>query len=704
VKVSIVGAGPAGLYLGILLKKADPAHEIEIVERNAPDATFGWGVVFSGETLGALRDADPPTYIEITDTFARWDAVDIRYRRRLLRSRGHTFSGIARRQLLAILQRRCQELGVKLEFGVEIDDPESISGDLIVAADGVNSLFRRHYADKFGSTVEPQGCKYVWFGTDLVLDAFRFIFTDTEFGLFQVHSYPFDESTSTFIVECAEPVWRRAGLDRMSEQESLEFCQRLFAEDLGDHRLMSNKSIWLDFLRVSNRTWHHGNVVLLGDAAHTAHFSIGSGTKLAMEDAIALAAACIRHTDVRKALVDYELERQQGVERVQRAADESAAFFSRVVHSTHMAPRQFAVNLLTRSGRISHAGLGVRDPEFVRALDAWFAMSSGGSADARFAPPPLFAPLEIGGTTVRNRVVLEARGTAMADAALAGAGLVTTGLVAVSADGRISPADPILDGDALVAEWQSAVDGAHEAGAPVMVRLGHAGRRGATEPRNRGIDVPLRDGGWPLIAASPLSYGPSAQPPTAMDADDISRVRAAFAGAAALAAVAGFDALELDAAHGYLLASFLSPLTNRREDEYGGSLENRLLFPLEVLAAVRDAWPSDRLLAVRLSITDWARGGVHIDEGVLLARAMAAAGAQLIHVKAGQTIAGGVPEYRRGYLTTLSDRVRNEARVPTLVGGYLTTLDEVNTAVVTGRADLCLLELAGADSVEEVTA
>jgi anthraniloyl-CoA monooxygenase len=703
VKVSIVGAGPAGLYLGILLKKADPAHEIEIVERNAPDATFGWGVVFSGETLGALRDADPATYVEITDTFARWDTVDVRYRGRLLRSRGHTFSGIARRRLLAILQRRCQELGVKLEFGVEIDDPGSISGDLIVAADGVNSLFRRHYADKFGSTVEPQGCKYVWFGTDLVLDAFRFIFTDTEHGLFQVHSYPFDESTSTFIVECAEPVWRRAGLDRMSEQESLEFCQRLFAEDLGDHRLMSNKSIWSDFQRVSNRTWHHGNVVLLGDAAHTAHFSIGSGTKLAMEDAIALAAACIRHTDVRKALIDYELERQPGVERVQRAADESAAFFSRVVHSTHMAPRQFAANLLTRSGRISHAGLAVRDPEFVRALDAWFARSSGGSAAAWFAPSPLFAPLEIGGTTVRNRVVLQARGMAMADAALAGAGVVTTGLVAVGADGLISPDDPVLD-DSQLAEWQSAVDGAHEAGALAMVRLGHAGRRGATEPRDRGVDVPLRAGGWPLIAASALPYGPSAQTPTAMDADDMERVRVAFAGAVTRAAAAGFDALELDAAHGYLLAGFLSPLANRREDEYGGSVENRLRFPLEVLAAVRDAWPAQRLLVVRLSVTDWARGGLTVDEGIELARATVAAGAQLIHVEAGQTIAGGVPEYRRGYLTTLSDRVRNEAHVATLVGGYLTTLDEVNTAVVTGRADLCLLDLSAIDSVEEVAA
>jgi anthraniloyl-CoA monooxygenase len=542
----------------------------------------------------------------------------------------------------------------------------------------------------------------VWFGTDLVLDAFRFIFTETQHGLFQVHSYPFDESTSTFIVECAEPVWRRARLDQMSEQESLEFCQRMFAEDLGKHRLLSNKSVWLDFLRVSNRTWRYGNIVLLGDAAHTAHFSIGSGTKLAMEDAIALANACVRQPDVRKALVDYELERQPAVERVQRAADESAGHFARVVHSAHMAPRQFAANLLTRSGRISHAGLAVRDPEFVRALDAWFARDSGASSAAQFAPPPLFAPLQLGSSAIGNRAVVAGRGTDLAASARTGAGLVTTGMVAVSPDGRISARDPVLDAGSDGAAWRDAVDAVHEAGSLAMVRLGHAGRRGATEPRNRGVDVPLRAGGWPLISASAVSYGPYAPTPKAMDADDFRRVRGAFADAASLAAAAGFDAIELDAAHGYLLASFLSPLANRRDDDYAGSLENRLRFPLEVLAAVRESWPDDRLLAVRLTVTDWARGGVSVDEGIEMARAMAAGGARLIHVEAGQAIAGGVPDYRRGYLTTLSDRVRNEARVPTLVGGYLTTLDEVNTAVVTGRADLCLLDLSPTDSVEEV--
>src|ERR671910_1110384 len=651
-KVSIVGAGPAGLYLGILLKKADPGHEISIMERNPPDATFGWGVVFSGETLGQLREADLETYVVITDTFARWDAVDVGYQGRLLRSRGHAFSAIARRQLLAILQRRCEELGVKLEFGVEIDDPATVSGDLVVAADGVNSVFRRHYADVLGSVVEPQGCKYVWFGTDLVFDAFRFIFRETTDGLFQVHAYPFDEHASTFIVECPEPTWRRSGLDAMSERESIAFCEGLFADDLDGHRLLSNRSIWLDFLLV-------------------------------------------RHTDVEAAIVDYELERQPVVERVQQAADESAAYFQRVAHHANLEPMQFAFNLLTRSGRISHASLEVRDPDFVQVLDTWFdGASRAEGRQLAVAPPPLFAPLSIGGLSVPNRTVRATDRDALGAVARGGAGLVLTGLVAVTPDGRTSPDCPMLQADEDADAWTPIVDDVHGAGAPVMLRLGHAGRRGATQPRTRGVDLPLPTGAWPLLSASPRRYGPLSPEPKAMDDEDMARVRHAFTAAASRAAIAGFDALELDMAHGYLLASFLSPLTNQRDDGYGGSVGNRLRFPLEVLEDVLTVWPDDRLLGVRLTVTDWARGGLGVDEGVEIARALTNHGAQLVHVEAGQTVAEAKPEYRRGFLTALSDRVRSEARVPTLVGGYLTTPDEVNTIVGAGRADLCLLELA----------
>ncbi|HEX3785643.1 MAG TPA: FAD-dependent monooxygenase [Pseudonocardiaceae bacterium] len=675
-RITVLGAGPAGLYFGILAKRADPTHEITVLERNPPDATFGWGVVFSAETLGSLRDADPPTYLEITDTFARWSAIDIRYQGRRLRSRGHSFSAIARKRLLAILQRRCREVGVDLRFGIDVSDVDGVAAeaDLVVAADGVNSLVRRSAPRVFGAKVSPQGGKYAWFGTDLVLDAFTFIFRETEFGLFQVHAYPFDENTSTFIVECAEPTWRAAGLAEADEAASIAFCERLFAEDLDGHRLMSNRSTWQAFQLVRNRDWHHGNTVLLGDAAHTAHFSIGSGTKLAMEDAIALAGALSTNADLESALVEYELDRQPVVERFQQAAGESVGYFQRVGQHTDRAPIQFAFNLLTRSGRISHAALTVRDPDFTRLLDSWFSGTRG------IAPPPAFAPLRIGETLLRNRIV---RTSVAADA-----GLVLTGMVAATPDGRRCPDTPLLD-----AEQKSVVDEAHRLGALAGLCLGHAGRRGATADPARGVDIPLPAGqDWPLIAASALPYGPRSATPRAMDGPDFARITEAFAANARQAAEAGFDLLELDLAHGHLLAGFLSPLTNQRTDDYGGSLANRLRFPLAVLRAVAAQWPADRVLAARLSVTDWARGGLEIADGIEIAKALVAAGIDLIHIVAGQTVAEGRPEYGRGFLTTLSDRVRGAVRVPTLVGGYLTSVDEANTVLGAGRAELCLLE------------
>jgi anthraniloyl-CoA monooxygenase len=673
-RVSVVGGGPSGLYLAILLRKT--GHDVTVVERNAPDATFGWGVVFSEETLGALRDADYPTYLEITDSFARWTSIDIRYRDRVLRSSGHTFSAIRRTHLLDILQRRARALGASLTFHQEASD---VDGDLVVAADGANSGLRKRF--DFGSSSTPQGCKYVWFGTDLVLDAFTFVFRETEHGLFQVHAYPFDEHTSTWIVETTEQTWRRAGLDTMSEEDSMAFCQSLFAPELGEHRLMSNKSVWLDFPLVRNTHWHHGNVVLIGDAAHTAHFSIGSGTKLAMEDAIALANALERYPSaVEHALVDYELERQPVVERFQQAAGDSAAYFGRVAGYLGLAPIQFAANLLTRSGRISHANLMQRDPRFVRVLDAWFAASAAGTALApgAVAPPPMFAPLRLGGTTVRNRVVRSAPD--LAEAARAGAGLVLTGFVATAQDGRTTPDCPVADDS-----WAPVVKDVHDTGALIGMRLGHAGRRGATRPTG-GVDVPLTDG-WPLLSASPLPYTPSSAVPAEMTEADMARVRDDFVAAAERARAAGFDALELDLADGYLLASFLSPLTNRRADVHGAE---PLRFPLSVVDAVRAVWPG--LLVARLTVTDWAPGGLSVDQGITHARALAGHGVDLVHVRAGHTTATTRPEYRRGYLTTLSDRVRNEAGVPTLVGGYLTTPDEVNTVIAAGRADLCLFD------------
>jgi anthraniloyl-CoA monooxygenase len=630
-KVEIVGGGPAELSLAILLKKADRAAEVRVLERNAPDATFGWGVVFSEETLGALRDADPESHLEITDTFARWNRLDIRFRGRELRSTGHSFSAIARKLLLEILQRRCRALGVELEFGVEVEGlPEA---DLVVGADGANSLVRG--LGEFGTTVEPEGSKYVWFGTDLVFDAFTFVFKETEHGLYNVHAYPYDEEMSTFIVECPARTWLGAGHDGMSEEENLAYCEQLFANDLRGRELFSNRSLWLDFPKVTNRVWHDGRVVLVGDAAHTAHFSIGSGTKLAMEDAIALANGLVRRGwDIEAALVDYELERAPVVERTQTAASESAAYFARVASYTHLEPVQFAFNLLTRSGRITHASLGIRDPQFTRSLDAWF----GGT---QVAPPPAFAPFE----QFPNRI-----------------SLVPSGFVAVSPEGRVSPETPVIH------EW-TRPEGS------VLLQLGHAGRRGSCRPASAGRDLPLPDG-WPVVAPAPLPYGPFSPVP---ESPNESEILAQFSAAAEV----DVDVLELDMAHGYLLGSYLSPLTNPEED--------RLRFALQVFEAVRRVRRGP--LAVRLSVTDWHPRGNSVEDGIAIARMLREAGADLIHVEAGQTVHDDRPEYRRGFLTALSDRVRNEARIPTIVGGYLTTLDEANTIVGAGRADLVLLDL-----------
>ena len=707
-RVLTIGGGPAGLYLALLLRKANPDHEVTVLERNPPGATFGWGVVFSEETLGALRDADRTTFDEITDTFATWDAIDVRYRGETLRSRGHAFSAIARVQLLGILQRRCASLDVDLRFETEVPTLDGVGGyDLVVGADGVNSTVRRLGEDAFGPSLDVHTTKYAWFGTDLVFPAFTFVFRENEHGLFQVHAYPFDGRTSTFIVECPGGVWQRAGLDEASEAESMAYCERLFAEDLAGHRLRSNRSLWTSFVTVRNRTWHDGRIVLVGDAAHTAHFTIGSGTKLAMEDAVALADALLQEPgDVPAAIARYEAERQPVVERFQRAAMESASYFEHVSRYARFEPIQFAFNLLTRSGRISHLNLELRDPAFVRDVDAGFAFASTGRTSA-LAPAPMFAPLRLRGLELANRVVLapppldaategvigDRYREALVDAGSIGAGLVLTELAAVSPEGRVTSGSPGMYDPAGQSAWADLLAEVHaRTPARMALRLGHAGRRGATRPRTAGADRPLRTRGWPLLSASAIPFTRRSGVPSEATPGDLARVTEAFAASARMAVVVGFDALELDMGSGYLLASFLSPLTNLRSDAFGGSPEARRRFPLEVVEAVRAQWPGDRPLAVRVSASDLATGGAEIDDAIALAGELVRRGVDLLHVVAGQTIEHDRPDSGRTPLVPYADRIRNEANEPTLVGGGITTGDQMNTILAAGRADLCLLD------------
>jgi anthraniloyl-CoA monooxygenase len=692
VRYAVIGGGPAGLYFALLAKKANPQDDVLVVERNPPGATFGWGVVFSEETLGALRDADYETYGEIGESFARWNAIDIYYRDTKIRSRGHAFTGISRKVLLNILQRRCRALGVRLEFEREVRDVGEFDGaDLIIGADGINGVVRRTYGEFFNPQVAVHPTKYVWFGSDLPLDAFTFIFRKNAHGLFQVHAYPFDARTCTFIVECPEDAWRRAGLESASEADSIAYCEKLFQPELQGRRLMSNRSLWGNFLTLRQESWHHGNLVLLGDAAHTAHFSIGSGTKLAMEDSIALVDALRRHRDLSAALNDYEMERQPVVERFQEAALESSSYFEHVARYAQFDPRQFAFNLLTRSRRITYVNLTQRDPELVRTVDSWFAAAATGPPDGamRLSPPPMFAPFRLRDLTLPNRVAVAA-GHDLEAAAHLGAGLVITEFVSVSEEGRITPETPVID-RAQQDILRSTVERLHQAGSRVALQLGHAGRRGSMRPRSQGVDRPLRQGGWRLMAASSVAYTPHAALPKAMTARDMSHLVKVFAAASQAAAGCGVDALELNFAHGYLMAGFISPLTNRRTDEYGVSLENRMRFPLEVLDAVRAT--GDRPLVVRMSASDWANDGTSLDESVAIARLLKAHGCDLVHVVMGQTIWESRPDYRRLFGVAASDRIRNEGGIPTIATGSITTADDVNTILAAGRADLCLLEL-----------
>ncbi|HEX6643087.1 MAG TPA: bifunctional salicylyl-CoA 5-hydroxylase/oxidoreductase, partial [Gemmatimonadales bacterium] len=713
------------LYFALLAKKADPSREIVVLERNAADDTFGWGVVFSDQTLGNFAAADEPTYRAITERFARWDDIDVHVGGSVITSGGHGFAGIARRTLLEILQERAASLGVELRFRTEVRDgdlrPHGLAGaDLVVAADGVNSAIRRIGADRFRPTLDVRTARYVWLGTTRKFDAFTFAFVETADGVYQAHAYRFDERHSAFIVECDERSWRAAGFDRLDIEGTVKAAERMFACWLDGHPLLANipphqrSEPWLRFTRVSNERWHDGNVVLIGDAAHTAHFSIGSGTKLAMEDAISLARR-IGEGPLASALPAYQEERMTEAVRLQNAARNSMTWFENVRRYIHLPPAQFAYSLLTRSQRVSHENLRLRDRRYLEGVERWFASKASlaaaaspaaAAAGADRAPPPMFTPFRLRGLTLPNRIVVSPMDMYCAEdgtpndfhlvhlgaRALGGAGLVVTEMTCVSPEGRISPGCTGMYADEHVAAWLRITRMVHRwSGARICLQLGHAGRKGSTKLMWLGMDEPLDDGNWPVMGPSAIPYKPGMQVPREMTRSDMDAVCREFVRATGMAVAAEFDMIELHCAHGYLLSSFITPLSNRRTDEYGGSLENRLRYPLEVFAAMRRAWPADRPMSVRISAHDWVDGGITDAEAVEVARAFRAAGADIIHVSAGQTSDEARPVYGRMFQTPFSDRIRNEAGVPTIAVGNITESDQVNSIIAAGRADLCAL-------------
>jgi anthraniloyl-CoA monooxygenase len=715
-KIVSVGGGPAGLYFAILMKKANPAHAITVVERNRADDTFGFGVVFSDATLENFHEADPETHDEIASAFAHWDDIEVHYQGQVIKSTGHGFAGLARQRLLDILQRRCRRLGVELVFEMEVTDAAVLAAgyDLVVAADGVNSTLRTRHADHFEPVIDWRPNRFVWLGTTFPFPAFTFLFKEDGHGLWRVHAYRYAEKESTFIVETTESAWREAGLEHADEDRTVAFCERLFARELRGHGLLRNRSLWRQFPTVRNARWSHDRVVLIGDAAHTAHFSIGSGTRLAMEDAIALARALRRQSDVPAALAAYERERRPQVESLQRAAQTSLEWFEQTERYVgRLAPLPFAFSLLTRSLRVTHDNLKVRDPKLVGEMDRLVATraseQTGMAVRSTPPPPPMFTPFRLRELVLPNRVVVSPMCQYSADdgtpgdwhlvhlgsRAMGGAALVMTEMTDVSREGRISPGCAGMYKPEHVAGWKRIVEFVHtHSQARIGLQLAHAGRKGSTQKLWEQMDEPLPAGNWPLISASPIPYLPQSQVPREMDRADMDKVRDDFVRATRMALEAGFDLVELHLAHGYLLASFISPLTNQRNDAYGGSLANRLRFPLEVFEAMRTFWPPTKPMSARISATDWAEGGLQPAEAVEVARALKARGCDVVDVSAGQTVPYQRPVYGRLFQTPFSERVRLEADIPTMTVGGLASAADVNGIIAAGRADLCVLARA----------
>jgi anthraniloyl-CoA monooxygenase len=712
-RIACLGGGPAGLYFAIAMKRRRPDDEIVVIERNRPYDTFGWGVVLSDETLVNLNTSDPESAEAIRRSFVYWDDIAVSYRGTITRSSGHGFCGIGRKRLLNILQDRARALGVTLLFDTEFESADAYRDhDLVVVADGANSKIRTAMADVFRPNIDVRACKYIWLGTrQRFQDAFTFLFEETEHGWIWAHAYQFDAYTATFIVECSDATWRRFGFDAMGEDETLAACERIFANHLGGHRLASNAghlrgSAWLNFRRVLCEKWSHENLVLMGDAAATAHFSVGSGTKLALESAIALAEYVHGEPTLAAAFERYEQQRRTEVLRLQSAARNSTEWFENIERYLHLDPVQFNYSLLTRSQRISHENLRTRDRAWLESAEIWFEEQAT-REKPRHSRPPMFTPFRLRGLQLKNRIVVSPMdqyravdGTPTdwhlvhyAERAKGGAGLVITEMTCVSAEGRISPGCAGLYAPEHEAAWARIVEFVHaETDARIGMQLGHSGPKGSTQLGWEDADAPLPEDNWPVIGPSPVAWSPRNQVPREMTRADMNAVRGDFVRAAAAAARSGFDLLELHCAHGYLLSAFISPLTNRRTDAYGGALENRMRFPLEIYHAVRAVWPPDLPISVRISANDWVGDeGITPEDAVAIARVLGEAGVDIINVSAGQTSMRAQPVYGRMFQTPFSDRIRNETGIATMAVGNIYEPDHVNSILMAGRADLCCL-------------
>jgi anthraniloyl-CoA monooxygenase len=719
-----VGGGPGGLYFALLMKKTDPRHRIRVIERNRPGDTFGFGVVFSDATMAGIAQADADAYEDIARQLVHWDDIEVHYCGSTVRSTGHGFSGISRHTLLRVLQEQAVIAGIDVRFESDITSLDTIAGaDLVVGADGANSTIRTLLGADITVSQDVRPNRFVWLGTTKPFPAFTFYFKCNEHGLWRVHAYEYEAGRSTFIVECRDETWRAAGLDRATETEGAAFLERLFATELQGHTLNTNRSIWRQFPTIVTHPWSFGNVVLIGDAAHTAHFSVGSGTRMAMEDAVALRHALItelqpqdspRSDSIERALKAYEAGRRPQVESLQRAAQASLAWFEDTERYMKQPPLQFTFTLLTRSLRITHEDLRVRDPAFLAQVDQFVAegasRQTGQPASAGRTPPPMFTPFRLRELIIPNRVVMSPMcqyvandGTVgdwhvvhLGSRAIGGAGLIMAEMTDVSRDARISPWCAGLYDPAHIAAWKRVVDFVHDQSpAKIGIQLGHAGRKGATKRLWEGDNEPLDEGQWPILSASPIPYFPDRSPvPREMTLEDMREAEADYAAAAELADRAGFDLLEIHMAHGYLLASFISPLTNHRTDEYGGSLANRMRFPLAVFDACRAVWPAHKPMSVRISAVDWMPGGIEPQDAVEVSRMLQQHGCDIVDVSAGQTVHDQRPIYGRLFQTPFSDRVRHEVGIPTMAVGNISSYMDVNTIIASGRADLCLLARA----------